>query len=280
MTHLRRLVLAALIVAWAWGQTPTVKTFFEQLPKMTPTPSYEQLLHATDQIAGLSKAEAQDLLPVVLADIKDDQTVGMYASLALYSISRGPDSGELLKPRLNEIAALFARSDPRFKATADHVLMNMKPQAPEAVGILTSFISGPTGTPQEKVDALTALAGLPQRPAAAQFDAVALPMLKLPLDPHTLIAAINGTSYKGASDNLVDAVAEHLKHTDAQVKIAAIQAIQRFGPAAVAKHSNDLAKLAGDASQPPPVRRLAQNALDGKDERCVTLQGQPIPGCK
>jgi hypothetical protein len=267
-------------VSAVWAQTVNVKNFFEQLPAAKTMPSYDQLLQATDQIATLSKAEVQELLPVLFADIKDDQTVGMYASLALFSVSRRPDSGELLRPRLREIAALYERSDPRFKATADQLLTNMKPQPPEAAGMLLSFIAGQGGTPQEKVDALMAAGNLSQPPPASQFETAALQILGMPLDPHTLAAALIASARRGASDKLIDALAQQLTNPNADVRTAAIRAVARLGAAAVRRHANTLAKLAGDASQPPPVRRLAQNALDGKDEPCVTLQGEPMKGCK
>jgi len=225
-------------------------------------------------IPGLPRAQMVELLPLVFQALKDDGAIGDHAALALYTASGRQDSGEILKPYMKDIAALFGR-DARFKATADFVLMRMQPQPPEAAGILLSFINGPTGTVQEKIDALSAASHLTPHPGP-QFEAAAIRILKQPLNPATMHAAINAAQYPGATGALADVFAEKLDHAEWQVRMQAVLAIGRMGPAIVAKHRGVISKLANDQSQPEPVRNIAQNTLDGKDERCFTLQGGRI----
>jgi hypothetical protein len=54
-------------------------------------------------------------------------------------------------------------------------------------------------------------------------------------------------------------------------------AMPGFGPRAIGKYHGDIAKLAADKSQPEPVRTIAQNVLDGKEEKCVVLRTSPTP---
>jgi hypothetical protein len=56
-----------------------------------------------------------------------------------------------------------------------------------------------------------------------------------------------------------------------------VLAMRGFGARAIGKYHGKIAKLANDKDQPEPVRTMAQNTLDGKDEKCVTLQTAPIP---
>jgi hypothetical protein len=290
--------LTALVAAALAAQSPAPpaipvapptdpKTFFEQLASGKGTPrSHPEVMAIVGEIPKMTKAQAQELVGPVFATLKDNGDVGLNGALGLYTLARRPDSAEILKGSMKDIAALFAKSDPRFKATADFVLMDIRPTPPEAAGILLGFINGPTGTVQEKVDALSALARIDNPPAKA-LEAAAISIMKSPgLPNNTMAAVINAATYPGASNELIDAVAARLDNPDPEVKVQSILAIKRFGTAAVARHRGALGRLANDQSQPEPVRKFAQNALDGKDERCVTLTWgtnpklEPIPGCK
>ncbi len=164
--------------------------------------------------------------------------------------------------------------------------MNMHPQPPEAADILLGFINGPTGTINEKIDALTALTRLsPETLPKAKIDAIAIPLLKQPMAASTLGAAINASIYPGASDAMVDAIAQYLTHADWHVRMRAIFAFRFFGPAAIGRYRGQLTKMANDPEQPDAIKQFAQNTLDGKDEKCPTLRDNPpqlipVPGCK
>jgi hypothetical protein len=262
------------------------KTFYTNLPTAQPTQaSFEQAVSAANQIAALSKTQAQELVPIIFAAIQGDTEGTKHAALGLYAMARRPDSGEIMKPFLKNIAALLTNTDPALKATAGHILLNMHPQPPEAADILLGFINGPTGKTNEKIDALTALRDL-QNPPKDKLDAAVIQILKRPMDAPTMSAAINAAAYPGGSDAKVDAVAVQLAHADWQVLMRAAFAIRVAGPRAIARHRAELAKLANDQTQPEAVRTITQNTLDGKDEKCVSLQTSPtpqfvpIPGCK
>jgi hypothetical protein len=250
------------------------KTFYQQLPTAPVTPTlFQEAVNAANQIATLPKDQAQDLIPIVLADIKDDSDGSKHAGLGLYALSKRPDSGEILKPYLKNIAALFAHADPAFKATAGMVLVNMHPQPPEAADVLLGFISGPTGSINEKIDALSALTHL-ANPPKDKIDAVAIPLLKQPMAPSTMAAAVFACVYPGSSDALIDAIAQHLTDSDWQVRMRVI-VVFRAWPAAIGRYRGQLTKIANDPAEPDAIRKFAQNTLDGKDEKCLILQGNP-----
>lgn len=272
--------LLLALVAVASLNAQDVKTFFQQLPNAKPFPSYEHLLRAVDQIPKLSKQDVQALLPALLADLKQDNDVGIDAALGLFTIGTRPDSGELLQPHMAEIIALFGRSDTRFKATANTVLATMKPPAVNASPLLAAFILGPTGSPHEKADSLAVMLDITHG-TAPQGEAAALHLLNMPMDPGARHAVLLAAGHMGpsATKKVMDRIATFLSDSNEQVQIAAIQAFVFMGRAAVAAHGGDLAKLANDTSQTATVRRLAQDVIDGKDERCTSLQGAPIKPC-
>ena len=279
------LSITLLFVSAAAAQDP--KTFYEQLPTAQPTPAlFQEMVSVSKQLATLPKSQVQDLIPLVFAAIKSDTDGMRNSAMGLHAISRRPDSSEVLKPYLKDIAGLLTSPNPAYKAMAGVVLLNMNPQPPEAADILLGFINGPTGTINEKIDALTALTRLsPETLPKAKIDAIAIPLLKQPMAASTLGAAINASIYPGAPDAMVDAIAEHLNHADWQVRMRSIFALRAFGPGAVGRYRGQLTKMANDPKQPDAVKQFAQNTLDGKAEKCLTLQSNPpqlvpIPGCK
>jgi HEAT repeat protein len=268
------------------GQDRDPKTFFEQLPSSQPSQAlFQEALRVAEKVEKtLTKAQAQDVAPSIFAAIKDDKDGTKHALLGLYALSKRPDSGELLTPHMSKIAALLSNPDPAFKATAGHILVNMNPQPPEAADMLLAFISAP-GPVNEKIDALSALAHL-RNPPRDKLEAAAIQILKQPMEPRTTAAAIMSVMSPAASNALIDAAAGQLGSADWFVRLQTVLALRHTGANAVARHRGAIAKLANDPAQPEPVRTVAQNTLDGKGERCVTLQAwptpkfEPIPGCK
>jgi len=271
---MKNLLLAILAATRIYAQS--AKVFFEQLPN-SPLPSHEQLLAATDQIPKLSKADALVLLPVVLTDIKYDSDVGLDAALALYTFSLRPDSGELLTPHIQDLAALYGRSDSRYKATANIIFATLKSRTIQAVPILAAFIMGPSGTGAEKADSLTVLMDIAG--TAPEAEPAALHVLNMQLTPGARHAALLAAARPGATNKVIDVIAGNLTDTNETVQIGAIQALAMLGRAVVAQHTGDLAKVVLNSSNPATARRLAQDVIDGKDMRCTTLQGQPIKPC-
>jgi HEAT repeat protein len=127
-----------------------------------------------------------------------------------------------------------------------------------------------------------------QNPPKEKMEAAAMYILKQPMQDRTMTAAINAALRHGASDKMVDAIAEKLDHSSWEVRVEVIKAFRILGPEAVGKHRSQLARLANDQAQPDAVREMAKNTLDGKEEKCVAIQsggpGGPqivqIPGCR
>jgi hypothetical protein len=280
------LLSSVAAVSQTTSSVPTVdpKTFYKNLPTAPVTATlFQEAVAVAGQLATLPIDQARDVVPLIFAAIKDDSDGSKHAALGLYAISKRSDSGDILKPYITNIAALFNHPDPAFKATAGMVLSQMQPP-PEAADILLGFISGPTGTFGEKVDALAALTRLPN-PPKDKIDAVAIPLLKQPMAPTNLGAAIFASMYPGSSDALVDAIAAHLTDTDFLVKMRVIVAFRGLGPKALGKYRGQLTKIANDPNENGAIKQFAQNTLDGKDEKCLRLQGNPPalipePGCK
>jgi hypothetical protein len=288
--RIRTILSMTLLSSFAFSQTsslPTVdpKTFYKNLPTSPVTATlFQEAVAAAGQLATLPIDQARDVVPLIFAAIKDDADGSKHAAMGLYAISKRPDSGDILKPYIANIAALFNNPDPAFKATAGMVLSQMQPPAPEATDILLGFISGPTGTFGEKIDALAALTRLPN-PPKDKIDAVAIPLLKQPMAPSNLGSAIFASMYPGTSDALADAIAAHLTDTDFLVKMRVIVAFRGLGPKALGKYRGQLTKIANDPNENSAIKTFAQNTLDGKDEKCLRLQGNPPalipePGCK
>lgn len=266
------LLIAAAAATSMTGQSPSAKEFFQQLTSNKTLPTYEQLLQAVDQISHLNKAEAQDVVASVFAALKTDGETSVQGALGLYTLSLRPDSGDLLKVRLPEIAALLARTDSRLKATATAVFLNMKPQPVSvAIPLLSNFILK-SGLPAEKVDAVFAL--IRMEPTAPEIEPAALYLLNLPLDTRTRCDALHAIGFAGVlSPRVIELVTQQLDHADQGVRIAAIQSIGRLGPLAIAQASNSLLKLAMDETQPPAIQRLSRNVLESRTENCLTLSG-------
>lgn len=266
------LLIAAAAATCMTAQSPSAKEFFQQLTSNKTLPTYEQLLQAVDQIPHLNKAEAHDVVANVFAALKKDGETSVQAALGLYTLSLRPDSGDLLKVRLPEIAALLARTDSRLKATATAVFLNMNPRpSSEAIPLLSNFILK-SGSPAEKVDAAFTLVRM--EPAAPEIEPAALYLLSLPLDTSTRCDALHAIGFTGVvSPRVIDLVAKHLEHADEGVRIAAIQSIGSLGAPAIARASNSLSKLAVDETQPPAIQRLSRNVLESGTKNCLTLSG-------
>jgi hypothetical protein len=291
---MRLVPITLLLVSTASAQTYDAKAIYQKM--LTAEPSPEEVSSASAQIFNLPKAYVRDLIPSLLAAIKAGHKS---AAAGLYSLSRRPDSGDLLKPYMNDIVEFLASPDGFYQQMASTVFLNMsgKPQPPEAAEALLGFINGPIGTTTEttrltelmkKINALTCLTRLTnlQNPPKDRIEAAAIRILKQPMPDHILGSAIQASMYPGASDKMMDVVAQYFTHASRSVQAQTIYAMRCFGPASsVERYRGQLTKMAHDPSAPPAIRQLAQDALDGRDEKCFAIQWDPpklipIPGCK
>jgi hypothetical protein len=274
MKHLLLLLFAIGLHA----QNSSVKAFFEGLTLGSKAPASQEVLAAVDQIQSLSKQDAQDLLPTLFNALKatDSEAVGMPICQALYALSRRPDSGDLLRPHLAEIFAVYGRGDRRYKTTVNMVFANLKPPATEAVPLLAGFLTAKVGTAAEKVDALAVLLDIQHD--NPQSEEVRLVVLNLSMDSHTRRAALFAAARPGATKKVTDRIAQDLDDSSEDVQIGAIQGLALLGNGTVNQYRKELTKTTQYGAT-PTVKRLAQDVLDAKDLRCTTLQGQPIKPC-
>lgn len=265
-TFLRAAVLVSACLSTVRAQAPKPKQFFEGLTTRSAgvaPPSYEQLLQVTDQFHTLSQAEVVDALPAVFQALqKSDEPSAIDAAFALSVIARRPDSAVVLRPWIKEIGSLLSRTDARLNAAAILVFMRMTPPpGTEAVPLLTRFLFTDQGSMEAKPDAVSALMKLaPNAPEPMQ--AVAR-FMRLPLEGQTRMAAINAVGIpKLANTAIIDIVVEALGDPSKQVKLAAIQTLDRIGGPGLARARTMLLKLAADETAPPEVRKTAQSALE------------------
>jgi hypothetical protein len=258
---MRRLSILMLLVTMSFAQGD-LKTYFEQLPQAKPSAElFDTALKVSDQLKALPQDEIKDLIPLVFKAIAADTNGTQQGALALFTISRRSDSSDLLKPYMKEIRVLLNSPDGRLKATAGVVLQNMNPTPPEAVDMLLEVANG-NGPLNQRIDALSALVGLANRPKD-KVEAAAIRILKDPkLDSHMRLAAIHASAYRDSSDDLVDVIAGGLDDPDWQVRMQAVLSMRGFGPRAIGKYHSKLAKLANDKDEQEPVRTMAQNTLD------------------
>jgi hypothetical protein len=278
------ITLLLISIGLAHGQSP--KAFLEQLNQTPASPElFQTMMQVSKQMEAMPAGEVKDLLPLIFKAISDDKAGTKGPALLLFAISRRSDSGAILKGTMQDMQVLLNSPDGRLKAIAGAAMTNMHPQPPEVSTMLLAVANG-NGPLNQRIDALSAMVGL-ENPPKDQIEAAAIRILKDPgLDSHTRLAAIRASAYRDSSDNLVDAIAEGLGDKDWQVRMQSVLSLRGFGPRAIGKYHSTLAKLANDKDETEAVRVMAQNTLNGKDEKCVTLQALPdpklvpIPNCK
>jgi hypothetical protein len=266
----------AMVVAApsAYAQVSPVSDYFRQASAGSGTPlPYDKLLGITDQIAALSKEQAQYALISIFELLKQDSESGVQAAFALTVISRRPDSGDLLGPWVQAITSLLYRPDPRLKAAASVVFQRMNPKpVASAVPALSAFIHDAKFNMADKIDPMMALVRM--APTDPITEKCALLILSADLDGQTAAAALNALGNRQiTSTKIVDAVASRLSSSDDGVVISAIQALGRIGPDAITRSQATLQRLSSDTSRVSAIRRLASNVLSGSAEACSTLFG-------
>jgi hypothetical protein len=268
------------MIANASAQTPTTQEYFQHLKSATATvPSDQELLNAVDQIPNMSQSVLNNALPDIFEAMKVDGPGAIHAAFALTVVARRTDSGDLLKDRIPEVAALLSRQDPRFKTFAALVFVRMIPTPKDVVvPILSRFILTGKATPADKLAPAGALIAM--APTAPETEQSLLYLLGLPLDTGDRIRLVNGVGTNQIkSEKIIDAVAQSLNDSNEDISLAAIQSITRLGPVAVVRCMAILSSLASDSGRSEPVRRLAQNAVNNTTEDCRTLMGLHKVAC-
>ena len=112
-----RLFLIPLLVIAAAAQQD-LKTCFQNLAK-TPIAqgpeAFEEAAKVAYQIESMPKAQLVELLPYIFTAAMDKDDRYRHAGLALYAAARRTDSGEIMRPYMNEIGAMFNHPDPPAK---------------------------------------------------------------------------------------------------------------------------------------------------------------------
>lgn len=268
------------MIACCSAQTTTTQQYFESLnADNVALRSQADLQGAIEQIAGMTPDAVRNALPAIFKAVKLDGIAGLQAAFAVTAVAGRKDSGDLLSDRIPEIAAMLNLKDPRFKTFAAMVFMSMKPvPTDKVVPILSSFILRGAAAPGDKIAPAGALVAI--APAAAETEQSLLYLLGLPMDATirtSLIEAVGRNTIKSAK--VMDAVAQSLDDSNEDILLAAIQSIDRMGPAAVERCKVQLSKLAMDSDQPEPVRRLSQDALNNTTDDCRTLSRLHMGAC-
>jgi len=246
------------------ADSPDPGQFFKTLSAHDPAqpyPSYDRLLQVVDQIQAMAETTLTAALPDLFAALQSpDDAIAVDAAFALTAVAGRPDSNELLRSHLSEINALLGRSDRRLKATVPTVFLRMQPAPREAVPRLANFLTRNDQSSDAKPDAVFALIKLaPNDPAAI---AAIRHFIGLPLDRQTRIDTINALGSSHLTDGgLLDLLARQLADPDQNVRLAAIQTMNRIGRPAVQHASAALTRLANDPAESLQIRQQAQHAL-------------------
>ena len=243
-----------------------LQTFFEVLAAQRigqPAPTYEETLQVIDQIQNMDSAKLSLALPAIFEALKmSAETPSINAAFALTAIARRLDSGSILKPYTQNVADMLSTSDVRLNGAAMLIFEQMRPALPKQteVPLLLTFLSSSQGALQAKPGAIGILLKLsPNDPAITQ---AIVNFMSRPLDIKTRIDACNAIGNAGQNNTVLsNMVLAMLAEPDPYVKKAAIQSIQRMGPAVVARAQPLLLQLANDPSQARDLRKRADQAL-------------------
>src|SRR5437867_2811263 len=123
------LIVVLLMGCSLHAQTPTLQTFFQELPQRlarSGPPSPEELSSVSNQVASMTADELLKVLPAVITAVEyPDEDVQTHATFALFLVSRRQDSGALLKRYGESIGRLFNSSYDRLQGLAALTLLNL-----------------------------------------------------------------------------------------------------------------------------------------------------------
>jgi hypothetical protein len=264
---MRRLFVIPLLVIAAHAQQD-LRTYYQNLPNAPiGMEAFDEAVKVAARLETLPKAQVAALLPLIFKAAMHPDDGFKHGAVGLFSVAKRRDSGELLKPHMQDIAKLFDHPNPARKASAAQILMTMYPTPPEAADILLAFLNRPKDPKNptalnEKIDALAVLTRL-QNPPKEQTDLAAMQILSDPSLAHRMGAAINASIYRDSSDRVLDIVAQQLDKPDQELQLVALYALRTF-PQAVARHRSKIAKIADDPKSSDKVRTFAQDTLDNK----------------
>jgi hypothetical protein len=253
-------------------QTPsTVQTYFEALPQRfaasQPTPEETQAIlkpaetqPVLDLLSTMPGPELAKALPAVVAVLDHPgEPVQAAGALALFMVSRRQDSASLLVPYEAAIVRLLDSPSERLRGLAALTLLNLKAAPSEEVlAAMLVSLNRTDRKPNARLQALAVLAVMfSNRP---DVSAAINQFMSGPLDGDTLAAALNAI-YSSLVDGeeLRRTTIAALDHPQANVKLAALNVLERMGPSAVAGAEQKIKQLS--TSDSAEIRSAANRAL-------------------
>ncbi len=245
-------------------RAPSLQEFFESILRNPGSlPTWQEYDPVDRSIASAPAGDISNALPAIAAALATgNNAIQHYAAGALIAISTRRDSAPLLKNYVRPISVLLQSPDERLQAGALAILSMLKPvPPPEIVPPLLDYLSRADVDPHNQAGVVnTLLRFRPDDPtiveAVAQF-------ASRPLDRSTRVHLMDAIHISRANDpRIVQIVIRALDDSYSGVILAAIQALDRMGPTALAKAEPRLQQLAKSDAEPAEVKAAASKALN------------------
>lgn len=245
-------------------QQADLQGFFQRLVQSngSPLPKYEDLLRVTEQIPNTPADKIAHALPVLMSALQNpNDMVKLYAASALSRVSDRADSGKLVSPYIQSIAALSDQQDARLQSTPPVIFLNLKPQPPpEVVPPLLTYLKRTDDAAKAQASAVFTLARIaPENPQVV--DAIR-GFLSRPLNTRTRIDTMNALGDTRVKDaDIIDTVIKSLDDPDQGVRFTAAQTLRQMGKGAVLQAESALQRVALRADEAAEVKDAAKAAL-------------------
>ena len=238
-----------------------LETFLSQKDLKT-RPDVGAIADRLDVLRSEPVAEVREVVPVALALLRSEnpnqQELG---TVALVAIALHPHSAELLGPDIPELVALLDTHDATHEGRALGFLALLNPKPPETLVPLLLPRLLDNKLPEAKLLAITSvlLRAAPNDPAV--IDAV-LNLLQAHPD---VVMKCEVIRMVGAAQSINERTIALLKSalvdTDVNVRLMAVQAVERQQPEVIARFAPQLRKIAADTAEQSFSRESATRAL-------------------
>jgi hypothetical protein len=220
------------------------------------------LINAGDCILAASTAEISNSLPAIFVALgHKDENVKLKAAFALSLISQRQDAASMLGKHVPEIADLYNSKDPRLQATPNAVFSSLYPTSPEVLPLMLTFISRSDRALAAQSGAVCALMTI--APADPRVLTALEQFMSRPLEAESRINTLHGIRVSHISDTyrVRKVVIEALDAPEKDVKLTAIEVLQRMGPDALLQSEPQLRKLTQNSAETVEVKDAAHRAL-------------------
>ncbi len=245
---------------------PSLQRYFADLvqnynPESTPT--FDDLLKVQDRIGSMQPAEISAAMPSILTALTHpDDTIKSYALAALFALGLRPDSAALLKDYIKPIADFMNNStNGRLEGASTQILGMLKPQPPpEVEQVLLAFLRSTDRDLRAQSSAIFFLVRI--APDDIEVIDATKEFLSRPLTREAREGALNAISSAYIRNTRLIAVfIDALTDPDSDVRLTAVQGLQRIGRDAVQQAEPALRELMTRPEEPPEVKAAADEAV-------------------